>query len=87
MIFLSTSLLKNKHSIDILTSLRHFVFIDDHIEVIFNGLTFEYDAFVIFVSSRFESYSLKDIEALLLAHQEARIENLDFPTLSVNLAT
>ena len=66
-------LLKIKNCVDKLASVGHIMSVNDHIEAIFNRLTNEYDAFVVFVSSRTDSYFIQEIESLLLA-QEARIE-------------
>lgn len=48
----------------------------------------EYDTFVLSVNSRPESYSVEEIESLLLA-QEARIENhiKELDSASINLVT
>lgn len=80
---------KIKNVIDRLASVGHVVNPSDHIEAIFNGLSVEYDTFIVSVDSRPEEYSVDEIESLLLA-QETRIEkhikNLDSNQVSVNLA-
>jgi len=40
---------------------------EDHIEAILNGLSDDYDSFITFVTSRLDPYTVKDLEALLLA--------------------
>lgn len=83
-------LLKIKNIVDRLASVGHIVSSSDHIEAIFNGLSEEYDTFIISVNSRTEDYTVEEIEALLLA-QEGRIEKhskeLDSYSGSINLAT
>lgn len=61
---------------------------DDHVEAIFNRLHEEYETFVISINSRAESYSVEEIESLLLA-QEAWIEKptKELDSGSFNLAT
>lgn len=63
-------LLKNKNVIDGLSSVGHVISSSDHVEAIFNGLSEEYDMFVI--SGNFRSYTIEEIESLLLA-QEVRL--------------
>ena len=44
-----------------------------HIDVIFEGLSSDYDTFILSIESRIDPYTVDDIESLLLT-QEARIE-------------
>ena len=44
-----------------------------HIDVIFEGLSTDYDTFILSIESHIDPYTIDDIESLLLA-QEARIE-------------
>lgn len=73
---------------DKLALVGHFIIDADHIEAIFNGLLEEYDTFVILVNSRPESYTVAEIESLLLA-QKVRIEKhlRENDTALINLAT
>ncbi|KAK4840954.1 hypothetical protein QYF36_022262 [Acer negundo] len=54
-------------------TLGYFLSTSDHINAIFDGLSSEYDTFVVSVSSRNDAYTVTEIESLLLA-QESRIE-------------
>lgn len=60
----------------------------EHVEAIFEGLSSEYETFVLTTEARTDSYSVEEVESLLLA-QEARIEknhkNLD--SVQANLAS
>lgn len=58
---------------DHLASVGHIVSSSDHIDTIFNGLTEDYDIFVISVNSKTENYTVEQIESLLLA-EEGRIK-------------
>lgn len=66
-------LLKIKNIVDRLASVSHIVSSSYHIDAIFNGLSEEYDTFIISVNSRTEDYTVEETEALLLA-QKGRIE-------------
>ena len=44
-----------------------------HIDVIFEGLSTDYDTFILSIESHIDPYTIDDIESLLLA-QEAMIE-------------
>lgn len=81
---------KVKNIVDRLASVGHTTSESDHIEFILNGLLESYDTFIVSVNSRSESYSIEEIESLLLA-QEMRIEKytkeLDSNTGSLNAVT
>ncbi|RVW15330.1 hypothetical protein CK203_085569 [Vitis vinifera] len=66
-------LLKIKSLIDQLASIGYVVTTKDHIDAIFDGLSSEYDTFVVSVNSRNDPYTIVEIESLLLA-QESRID-------------
>ncbi|KAL6338621.1 hypothetical protein AAG906_021336 [Vitis piasezkii] len=66
-------LLKIKSLIDQLASVGYVVTTKDHIDAIFDGLSFEYDTFVVTVNSRNDLYTVAEIESLLLA-QENKME-------------
>uniref|UniRef100_A0A803PCU8 Retrotransposon Copia-like N-terminal domain-containing protein n=1 Tax=Cannabis sativa TaxID=3483 RepID=A0A803PCU8_CANSA len=73
-------------TIDLLASIGEVLSIRDHVAAIFKGLPSEYDTFVISTNTRIESYSVAEIEALLLA-SESRIEKNDKELdLNVNMA-
>ena len=60
-------LLQLKKIVDTLASIGHTLSPQDHIEAIFNGLSKDYDVFITSVNTRTESYSVAEIEALLLS--------------------
>lgn len=66
-------LLKVKNVVDSLAAVGNPIPVNDYIEVIFDGLSDEYDSVVTTVISRTEDYTIDEIEALLLA-QEGRLE-------------
>ncbi|KAL6312925.1 hypothetical protein AAG906_030885 [Vitis piasezkii] len=66
-------LLKIKSLIDRLASIGYVVTTKDHIDAIFDGLSYEYNTFVVSVNSRNDLYTVAKIESLLLA-QENKIE-------------
>ena len=70
---ISAYLLDIKKTVDQLAVVGCPISIEDHIEVVLNGLSDEYDSFITSVTSRLDPYTVADIEALLLA-QENRIE-------------
>uniref|UniRef100_A0A803P8J1 Integrase catalytic domain-containing protein n=1 Tax=Cannabis sativa TaxID=3483 RepID=A0A803P8J1_CANSA len=86
---LNDYLLKIKGIIDLLATIGHKQSSQDHIEAIFNGLPPEYDVFATSVTTRKESYSVAEIEALLMV-QSVRIEKntkaLDINKSEANLA-
>lgn len=61
---------ENQDVVDRLASIGYVISSSDHVEAIFNGLSEEYDMFVI--SGNFRSYTIEEIESLLLA-QEVRL--------------
>ena len=67
--------------IDSLGLVGHSMSEKEHIDVIFEGLSTEYDTFILSIESRIDPYTIDVIESLLLP-QEARIEKknkeLDF---------
>ncbi|KAK0587648.1 hypothetical protein LWI29_026355 [Acer saccharum] len=69
---MSKYLMKKKAIMDALAYIGSTPTIDDKIMCILNGLRFEYDSFMIPITSMPGNYSLPEIFALLLTH-EARI--------------
>ena len=69
-------LLKIICCIDLLGLVGHSMFEKEHIDAIFEGLSSDYDTFILSIESRIDPYTVDDIESLLLA-QEARIEKKD----------
>ena len=75
-------LLKIRNVVDLLTLVGHKSSIKDHIDAIFEGLPQDYETFIIYVNYRLDSYTVEEIEALLLA-QESRMEkNIKIADLS-----
>ena len=66
-------LLKIKGYIDLLGLVGHSMFEKEHIDAIFEGLSTDYDTFILSIESRIDIYTIDDIESLLLA-QETKIE-------------
>ncbi|RVX16346.1 Retrovirus-related Pol polyprotein from transposon RE1 [Vitis vinifera] len=64
---------KIKSCVDYLASLGHILTDKDHIDAILDGLTDEYDAFITSILARSESYTIEEVESMIMA-QEARIE-------------
>ena len=64
---------KIKSIVDQLASVGHSIFVEDHIDAIFEGLPLIYDIFVVSVNSRLDAYTVAEIESLLLV-QETHIE-------------
>lgn len=64
---------KVKNVVNRLALISYFITASGHVEVIFNGMLEEYGSFIIFVNSRHETYTVEEINPLLLA-QEARIK-------------
>jgi len=62
-----------KKSVDSLAAVGSPISIEEHIEIILDGLPEEYNAFITSVTSRTDSYTVEEVEALLLA-QEERLE-------------
>jgi len=56
-----------KSIVDSLAVVGAPIAVDDHIDVILNGLSFEFDPFVASILSRKNSYIIAEIEAFLLA--------------------
>uniref|UniRef100_A0A803QC19 Retrotransposon Copia-like N-terminal domain-containing protein n=1 Tax=Cannabis sativa TaxID=3483 RepID=A0A803QC19_CANSA len=83
---LNDYLLRVKQTVDLLTLVGEVLSTRDHVVAIFKGLPSEYDTFVISTNTRLESYSVAEIEALLLA-SESRIEKSDKEVdFNVNMA-
>ena len=40
---------------------------NDQVKAMFDGLSFEYDTFMVSINTRTKSYTIKEIESLLLA--------------------
>ena len=82
-------LLQIKSIVDSLLLVGYSISILDHIDAIFEGLSSKYDTLIIVVTTHTDSYTIDEIESVLLA-QERRIEkakkSLD-SNLSANLET
>lgn len=70
---MSPFLLKIKTLADSLAAIGQPLSVNDHLNFIFNGLPYEYDAFVCSILTRVDQYKIPDVEALLLA-QESRLQ-------------
>ena len=70
---ISEYLLRIKVLIDSLLSVGDPVSVQEHIDVILDGLPEEYDSFITSITSRLEPYTVAELESLLLAH-ESRLE-------------
>ncbi|KAL6331208.1 hypothetical protein AAG906_009636 [Vitis piasezkii] len=64
---------KIKSCVDSLASIGQILTDKDHIDAILVNLTDEYDAFITSILTRSESYTVEEVESLIMA-QEARIE-------------
>lgn len=73
-----------------MASVGYATSVTDHVEAILNGLPTDCDTFIVSVNSRTETYTVEEIESLLLV-QKARIElhtkELDSSSRSFSLAT
>nr|KYP44225.1 hypothetical protein KK1_034289 [Cajanus cajan] len=81
-------LLEIKKIVDTLAAIGSPLDTTEHIDAIFDGLPEEYDPFVTSVLTRTEDYTVEQIEALLMAHEE-RLEKhkrSDSASPQVNLA-
>jgi len=67
---ISTYILDIKKIVDSLAAIGSPLSDADHIEAILDGLPDDYDGFVTSILSRTEPYTVEEIEALLLAHEE-----------------
>ena len=56
--------------VDSLTIVGSPVSVDDHIEVILDGLNEDYASFITTVISRVQPFSVNELEALLMAQEE-----------------
>ena len=73
-------LLKIKNIVDLLALVGYFLSTQDHIDAIFEGISFGYDIFVVSITSYSEPYSIEEIESLLLAHEaiiDKHVKRLD----------
>ena len=59
-------LLKIKSLVDQLASVGHVLTIKDQIGAIFDGLSYDYDTFIVLMNSRNDPYKVAEIESLLL---------------------
>ena len=67
---ISTYILDIKKIVDSLAAIGSPLSDADHIEAILDGLPDDYDGFVTSILSRTEPYTIEEIEAFLLAHEE-----------------
>ena len=84
----SEYLLKIKKVVDSLSTVGAPIFVEEHIEVILDGLGKEYAALITAITSRTDPYSVDEIEALLLdqAKRIERYEKEDFSLVQANFA-
>ncbi|KAL6313055.1 hypothetical protein AAG906_025800 [Vitis piasezkii] len=83
------SLLQTRAKIDHLLSIGYSISTSDHIDAIFEGLPSEHDTLITVVTTRTNSYTVDEIEYVLLAQErciEKATKALD-SNLSANLAT
>ena len=59
-------LLKIKSLVDQLASVGHVLTIKDQIGAILDGLSYDYDTFIVLMNSRNDPYKVVEIESLLL---------------------
>ena len=59
-------LLKIKSLVDQLASVGHVLTIKDQIGAILDGLSYDYDTFIVLMNSRNDPYKVAEIESLLL---------------------
>lgn len=71
---MSEYILKVKHLVNSLASLGSPISAADHIDALLDGLSEDYNGFIVSVTSRADPYSVLEIESLLVA-QEERIEH------------
>ena len=64
---------KIKSCVDSFASVGHILTNKDHIDAILVSLIHEYDAFITSILTRSKSYTVEEVESLIMA-QEARIE-------------
>ena len=79
-------LLTTKALVNALASIGYLVPIQDHMNAIFDGLTEEYAALAMLVSTRADPISIPALESLLLT-QEARLEALSKSTISDTMSS
>jgi len=63
------------------------VFVEDHVETILDGLSTKFDSFVASIMSRKESYTINEIEALLLAQEERFVKHHQVDHLTISPST
>ncbi|XP_062089056.1 uncharacterized protein LOC133795619 [Humulus lupulus] len=82
-------LLKIKLIVDTLASIGHLLFAQDHIEAIINGLSKDYEVFITYVNTKFDAYTVAEIEALLMSHEvqmEKGAKELDILKSETNIS-
>nr|KYP35013.1 hypothetical protein KK1_043971 [Cajanus cajan] len=62
-------LLRIKALVDALASVGESVSLQEHVDVILEGLSQDYNSVISVVESKFETPSIEEVEALLLAHE------------------
>nr|KYP37004.1 hypothetical protein KK1_041845 [Cajanus cajan] len=62
-------LLRIKALVDALASVGESVSLQEHVDVILEGLSQDYNSVISIVESKFETPSIEEVEALLLAHE------------------
>ena len=80
--------MKIKDIVYSLSAVGALVSVENHIEVILNGLNEEYSAFIIAIVSRSEPYYIEEIEAQLIAKKEKieRSKKMEFTSMQTHLA-
>ena len=78
-------LLKIRNLVDLLALVDNKLTDREHINAIFEGLSSDYETFILSIETRKEAYSVDEIESLLLA-QETRIEKRTDGQLSMDLS-
>jgi len=68
--YVSTYLLDIKKTVDTLAAMGIVISTEEHIETILDGLSDEYDGFITSIISRTNSYSVDDLEALLVPQEK-----------------
>lgn len=66
-------LMRIKAIVDSIISIGDRITQAEHIEAIFDGLSEDYDPFIISINTRLEPYTVSEVESLLIA-QEVRLE-------------
>lgn len=74
---MSEYLLKIRNCIDLLGLVGERLSEKDHIDAIFEGLSAEYDTFVVAIDSSLDPYSVEDIESLFYSLKKQELRNIE----------